>query len=120
MQALVRLEHVKGAVHATEHAEPKHVDLHELEAVDIVLVPFDDLAVLHRRWFDGNEVVETIMGQDETAWMLAHVTRYTDQLARKIECETQPAITDVEVELVDLLLADPFGGPPPDQACQRR
>src|SRR5690606_319906 len=50
--ALMLGEQVEGAVHAAEHAEPQDVDLHELEDVDIVLVPFDDLPRVHARRLD--------------------------------------------------------------------
>lgn len=59
------------------------------------------------------------MRQHESARMLAHVTRHADQLARKVEREAQAAIGDVEVQFVDLLLADPLSGPDPDEASQR-
>ena len=45
-------QEIEGALHAGEHAEREAVDLHEFQGVDVVLVPFDDLAVGHRRRFD--------------------------------------------------------------------
>ncbi len=41
--ALGFLQQVEGAVHAAEHAQAQHIDFHELQRIDIVLVPFDDL-----------------------------------------------------------------------------
>ena len=54
-------QELEGPPHAAEHAEPQHVDLHELQGVDVVLVPFDDLAVLHRGRLDRHEVVEAVV-----------------------------------------------------------
>ena len=48
------------------------------------------------------------MGQNEATRMLRHVARHADQLAGEFQCQPQPAITYVEVQLVDLLLADTF------------
>ena len=59
------------------------------------------------------------MGQDEAARVLRHVSRHTDQLAGQFQRQPQPAIADVEVKLVDLLLADTFGRPAPHQPRQR-
>ena len=71
----------KAALHAGEHAERQAIDLHELERVDVVLVPFDDLTVLHRRRLDRHEFVEPVMGEHEAARMLGEMARRADQLA---------------------------------------
>ena len=63
-----------------------------LQRVDIVLVPFDDLAVLHRRRLDRHEIVEPVVGQDEAARMLAEMARRADQLRGEFERQAQPAI----------------------------
>ena len=81
------LEHVEGAVHAAEHPQTKHVDLHELQGIDIVLVPFDDLPVFHRCRLDRHQIIEPIVSQHKATRMLAHVPRHADQLARKVERE---------------------------------
>lgn len=36
-------EKVKGALQAGEHAESEHIDFHEPQEVDVILVPFDHL-----------------------------------------------------------------------------
>ena len=55
-------QQIEGAAHAAEHAEAEHIDLHELEGVDVVLVPFDDLPVLHRGRLDRHQFVEPVAG----------------------------------------------------------
>jgi hypothetical protein len=45
-------QEIECALHAGEHAEREAVDLHEFQRVDVVLVPFDHLAVDHCRRFD--------------------------------------------------------------------
>jgi hypothetical protein len=75
----------RSKAHATEHAEAEHVDLHEAQKLDIVLVPFDDSAINHRGGFDGNEVVEAVAGEDEAAWMLAKVPRRAYQFPGELK-----------------------------------
>ena len=43
--------------------------------VEIVLVPFDDGAVLHRGIHDRHHLVEPVAGDDEAADMLGEVAR---------------------------------------------
>jgi hypothetical protein len=89
IDALVLGEEVERALHAREHAECQHIDLHEFEAIDVVLVPLDHLAVDHRCRFDRHELVEPIVGQHEAARMLAQMPRRAHELARQIERQAQ-------------------------------
>ena len=118
MDALVLGQQVEAALHAGQHAERQTVDLHEFEAVDVVLVPFDDLAVDHRRRFDRHQFVEPVAGQNEAAGMLRQVTRRADQFARQLERQAQPPVAEIEVELLGVLRLDTFLRPAPDLAGQ--
>ena len=60
-------EQVERPVHAAEHAEPQHIDLHEFQNIDIILVPFDDLPLVHPGGLYRHEIVEPVLGQHETA-----------------------------------------------------
>jgi len=42
------------------------IDLHKMQRVDIILVPFDDLTVFHRRRLDRHKFIEPVMGEDES------------------------------------------------------
>ena len=75
------------------------------EDVDVVLVPFDDLPVLHRGRLDRHEIVEAVLRQHEAAGMLREMPRRADQLAREFQGQAQAAVVEVEVELLDLPLA---------------
>jgi hypothetical protein len=44
----VRLDQREGAADAGEHPEAQHVHLQDAQRLDVVLVPFDGVAVLHR------------------------------------------------------------------------
>ena len=110
-------QQVEGAAHAAQHAEAQHVDLHELQRVDVVLVPFDDLPVLHRGRLDRHELVEPVLGQDEAARMLREVARRADQLAGELQRQAQAAVVEVEVELARPRFSlDALRAPAPDLA----
>ena len=119
IDALVVLEQVEPAPHARQHAERQHVDLHELQRVDVVLVPLDDLAVVHRRRLDRHQFVEAVLGQHEPAGVLRQVARRADQLAGDVHGQRQAAIGEVEVEFLSVLRLDAFGAPAPDLAGQQ-
>ena len=51
----------------------KDIDLEDAKRVDVVLVPADDGAVLHRGVFHGDEFVEAAFGDDEAADVLGEV-----------------------------------------------
>ena len=46
----------KGAADAGQHAEGQYVDLQDAERVEVVLVPFDQRAVRHRRVLDRHQL----------------------------------------------------------------
>jgi len=58
----------------------------KMRAVEVVLVPFDDGAVLHRRVLDRHQLGQRPAGDHKTADMLREVTRKADQLCREVEC----------------------------------
>ena len=112
-------QEVEAALHAAEHAERQHIDLHELEDVDVVLVPFDDLAILHRRRLDRDQVVQSIPGQDEAAGVLAEMARGADQLARQLQRQAEPPVLQIEVQVRDMFVLDALAGIAPDLRRQR-
>ncbi len=83
--AVVLIEQIEGTADAAQHAEAEHIDLEDAERIEIVLVPFDDGAVLHRRILDRDELIEPPPGDDEAADMLREVAREAQQLPRQFE-----------------------------------
>ena len=117
--ALVVRQQVEGAPHAAQHSQAQHVHLHELQLVDVVLVPFDDLAVLHAGGLDRHQVGQGFAGQHETAGVLAEVAGEADQLAGEVERQAQAAVAEVQVQGFGMLGFDAFVAPAPDLAGQR-
>ncbi len=116
--AAVLLEQLERAAHAAQHAQAEHVDLHELQGVDVVLVPLDHLPVGHRRRLDRHQVVQPVLRQHEAARVGAELPRKADQLARQLQRQPQPAVLQVEVQLLGVLLLHPVLRPAPHLAGQ--
>ena len=78
--ALVAFQHVEGLANAGQHAQRQHIHFHDAERVDVVLVPFDEGALVHGGIADGHGFGEGALCQHEAADMLGQVAREPDQL----------------------------------------
>ena len=76
----MRLQKIEPAPEAAQHAEREHIDLHESERVDVVLVPFDEGALVHGGVADRHRLVEPLAREHEAADVLGEVTRKADEL----------------------------------------
>ncbi len=99
-------DEIEGAADAAQHAERQHVDLEHAERVEIVLVPFDDGAVRHRRVLDRHHLLERPAGDDEAADMLREMAREADELVREIERQAQRRLGRIEPQLAHMALLD--------------
>ena len=104
--AVMPAEKIEALRQRGEHAEREHVDLEEAECVEVVLVPFDGGAVLHRRVHDGDDLVEPVAGDDEAAAVLGEMARKAGQLLRHLQREAKRRIGGVEPGGARGLLAD--------------
>ena len=118
IDALMLGQEVESLLHAGQHAQGEDVDLHELEGVDVVLVPFDHLPVDHGGGLDRHEVVEPVVGEDEAAGVLAEMAWRAHELAGKVERQAQASVRKVEVQRLDVLLLDALLRPAPDLGGQ--
>ncbi|MNI71502.1 hypothetical protein D3C73_1273770 [compost metagenome] len=101
-------DQVERLLHTGQHAERQHVDLHHFQSFDIVLVPFDHLAIFHGCRLDRHEVVEARARQHEAADMLTEVPWGPHQLAGKPQRHDQAVVVGVEVQLANIALGDFF------------
>src|SRR5882757_1986856 len=69
-KAIMFFGELKCFAQASQHAESEHIDLEKSERVEIVFVPFDEGAVVHRTIADRHHLVEPAPGEDEAADML--------------------------------------------------
>ena len=117
---VMRLQELEGAPQAGQHAEAQHVDLEDAERIEIVLVPFDDGAILHGGVLDRHHLVEPAAGDDEAADMLGQMAGKPDQLARQRE-RAMPSrrIGRIEPDAPRLLRAHAVHRPAPERAGER-
>ena len=64
-------DQIKAFANAGQHAKAKDVDLQNAQGVDIILVPFDGGAVVHRGVFNRAHLIQPSARDDEPADMLA-------------------------------------------------
>ena len=115
----VQPHQVERLADAGEHPEREDIDLHQPQRVDIVLVPFDEGAVLHRAVMDRHGLVEPVLRQHEAADVLRQMAREFEQ---PVDQPTQPrdlGIVGIEPGLAKALLLEAVGEAAPDRAGQR-
>src|SRR5580704_15726000 len=79
--SIVRLQKIKAAPQAAQHAECEYIDLHQADRVDVVLVPLDEFAIRHGGMADRHRFVEPPAGEHETADVLGQMARESEQLS---------------------------------------
>ncbi len=67
---LMICDQVETLADAGQHAQRQHIDLHQAQRVDVVLVPFDEGAVRHRGIADRHIGVEPVLREHIAADML--------------------------------------------------
>ena len=116
---IMLLQQIEASPQAGQHAEPEHIDLEQVEIVEIVLVPFDDGAVIHGGILDRHDFVKTGAGDDEAADMLRKVTRESHQRLRERDHLLQPRIGGIKAGAARLLPGDAVHRPAPERAGER-
>ena len=113
------VEEIEALAHRREHAERQHVDLQDAERVEIVLVPFDGGAILHRRVHDGRDLVEAVSGDDEAAAVLGQMAGKTGQLARQLQRQRERRIGGIEAGALRLRRLDRLRAVAPGGVVER-
>jgi hypothetical protein len=106
VDAIACPQHPETAPDRRQHAEREHVDLHDPERVDIVLVPFDEGAVRHRGIAHRHRLDERPLRQHEAADMLREMAGELDQLAGELQRERQARVLLMQPGAVDIALPD--------------
>ena len=107
---MVQFEQIKAFADAGEHAECQHIDLQDAQRVDIVFIPTDDGAVLHRGVFDGHKFVQPPFGDDEAADMLRQVAGEADDLENQLHRQAQAVVVWIETNLAHAMFFEAVGG----------
>ena len=93
---MMLLDQVEAFADAGQHSEREHVDLEDAELVDVVLVPFDEGAVVHRAVADRHRLGQRPLGQDEAADMLRQMARHSDQLLGELDRALEVRVGKIE------------------------
>ena len=67
---IMRREQLERLANAGQHSQRQHIDLHQAQRINVVLVPFDEGAVRHRCILHGHQFVQSFAGQHEAADVL--------------------------------------------------
>ena len=112
-------DQVKRLANAGQHAQRQHIDLHQAQRVDIVLVPLDESSIDHRPLHHRNRFVEPPLRQDEAADVLRQMPWKADQLAGKRHSLRDQGIVRIKPRLADMRLRHAGAPAAPDHARQR-
>ena len=104
--ALMGADQVEGLADAGQHAQRQHIDLHQAQFVDVVLVPLDEGAVGHGGVADGDQFVQPVLGQDEAADVLGQMPGKAQQQARHRHRPPDHRIGWIQPRLFDMAVAD--------------
>ena len=96
--------HRQRTADGAEHAQRQDVDLDQPQRVEVVLVPLDHGALVHRGVFHRHQARDVVARDDEAARVLAEVARKADQLLG----ERHPLTADQRIG-VEPLLAQAVG-----------
>jgi hypothetical protein len=88
------------------------------QAVDVVLVPLDEGAVLHRRVADRHGLVQPPLGQHEAAHMLRQVARELQQFGGQGDGAPDLRIGRIQAGLLDVLVRQAVAPTAPDGVGQ--
>ncbi len=94
------LDQVEAFADAGQHSQCEHVDLEDAELVDVVLVPFDEGAVVHRAVADRHRLGQRPFGEDEPADMLREMARHPDQLLGELHRALEVWVAKVEARVL--------------------
>ena len=113
------LDQGEALADAGEHAEAEHIDLEQPERIEIVLVPFDEGAVLHGGVADGHDLGQRPARQHEAADMLGEMAREAEQLLRELKAAREQRVGRIEACLADIFLRQGGVAQAPDGGGER-
>ena len=99
-----------------QHPQSQHIDLHQSQVVDVVLVPFDEGALGHRGVADRHQLIQPVLCQDEAPDMLGQVAWKAQQPCRHAHRPPDHRIARIQTSLLDVPACD-FRAPAAPLAC---
>ena len=96
----------EAATQRRQHAEREHVDLHQADRVEVVLVPLDHGAIGHGGVLHRHQLVEPAARDDEAADVLGEVARKADEFLGECDQPLRDRAGGVEPGLREALGQD--------------
>ncbi|GBF26179.1 hypothetical protein MnTg02_01216 [bacterium MnTg02] len=81
LAAVMRVQKIEAFMDAGEHSKSQNIHFQEAQSAEVVLVPFDDGAVLHGGIADGHDFIERSPRQNEAPHMLGEMARKPHQFS---------------------------------------
>ena len=89
---------IKGFAQTTEHSQGQNIDLQNAQGVNIILIPCDDGAILHRGIFYGHKRIKPPFGNHKAPHMLAEMAGEADNLAHQIHHQAQMRVIRIKTD----------------------
>lgn len=96
MLSLMVCQKIQPRFHAGQHVNYQNIDFYEFQDVDIVLVLFNNLALLHRRRLNGYKLIQPVMCQHKTTGMLRQMAGRPDQVAGQIQWQADAPVGQIK------------------------
>ena len=119
-KAAMLRQKVKRLADAGQHPQREDIHLEKPQRVDVVLVPFDDGAILHRGVLDGAKLIQPPLGDDKAADMLRQMAGKADDVADQLQGQHHAAVGRIKPRVTDPVCRGGRRGPAPDLPCQTR
>ncbi len=111
-------DQIKCLGNARQHPQRQHIDLHQPQCVNIILVPFDERPVRHGGVADWHQFIQPPGGQHKAADVLRQMARGHQQLLNNAVHPGDFGIVDVEPRLGKAGLVQFARKTAPDGRCQ--
>ena len=105
---------IKRLADAGQHPQREDIHLEKPKRVDVILVPFDDGAILHRGVLDGAKLIQPALGDDKAADMLAQVAGKAHDLGDQVQCQHHASVRRVQSCIANPVRRGGRGRPAPD------
>src|SRR5579883_517793 len=116
LHAIMLAHQFESLAQAGQHAERQHIDLQHTERIEIVLVPFDDAAILHRRILDRHHFAELAARDDEATRVLGQMAWEADQLRGQLQSAAQIEVARIQPRFANVPFLDSLASPTPERA----
>ena len=115
---MVATQQIECLADARQHAEAEHIDFENTQRIQVVLVPFDNRAVLHGGVLDRHHLAKGTVRHHHAARMLGQVAGKAPQFSGQPQPLAHRAVGGVETRLAQFGRADLIKGTAPDDGLQ--